>query len=102
MRSGFFSLTGAGAIAMAFALLCLTFLPVAGQTAKETAANPALPRLADGHPDLQGTYDLSTMTPLERQPGDPLFLTKEQADALQKAEAARRAKDNLLRADRPL
>jgi hypothetical protein len=58
--------------------------------------------MADGHPDLQGTYDLSTMTPMERLPGDPPFLTKGQADTLQKAEAARRAKDNLLRADRPL
>jgi hypothetical protein len=92
MRSGFFSLTRTTAIALA--LLCLTSLPLAAQTTKETAAKPALPRLADGHPDLQGTYDLSTMTPFERQPGDPPFLTKEQADALQKAEAARRSKDN--------
>jgi hypothetical protein len=58
--------------------------------------------MADGHPDLQGTYDLSTMTPLERQPGDPPFLTKGQADALQKAETARRTKDKLLPPDRPL
>ena len=27
------------------------------------------PRLADGHPDLQGTYDLATLTPLERPAG---------------------------------
>src|SRR5579863_1859885 len=68
--------------------LSLTALPVAGQTAKS-----ALPRTPDGHPDLQGTYDLATMTPFERLPNDPPVLTKEQAETLQKAEAARRAKD---------
>ena len=66
---------------------------MAGQVTN-TAAKSALPRTPDGHPDLQGTYDLATMTPLERLPGDPPFLTKEQAEALQKAEVARRAKDN--------
>ena len=60
----------------------------------KTAAKSALPRTPDGHPDLQGTYDLATMTPLERLPGDPPFLTKEKAEALEKAEAERRAKDN--------
>jgi len=68
-------------------LLLLTALPVAGQT--------TLPRTSDGHPDLQGVYDLSMMTPMERLPGDPPFLTKEKAEALQKAEMARRAQDNL-------
>jgi hypothetical protein len=61
-----------------------------------------LPRTPDGHPDLQGTYDLSMMTPLERLPGDPPFLTREKAEALEKAEMARRAKDNQREsADRP-
>src|SRR6516225_9903075 len=59
-------------------------LPAAGQTASKL-------RMPDGHPDLQGTYDLATMTPLERWPGDPPFLTKEGAEALQKAEIERRA-----------
>ena len=27
----------------------------------------APPRMPDGHPDLQGTYDLATLTPLERR-----------------------------------
>ncbi|HYM25655.1 MAG TPA: hypothetical protein VEU08_20690 [Vicinamibacterales bacterium] len=38
-----------------------------------------VPRLADGHPDLQGTYDLGTLTPLERPAGSPLILTDEEA-----------------------
>jgi len=45
------------------------------------------------------------MTPLERWPGDPPFLTKERAEALQRAEAERRAKsaggDEPLPPDRP-
>src|SRR5258708_2534489 len=99
MRNRFFSTPGP--VARALALLSLTVLVVSGQATK-TAAQSAVRRMPDGHPDLQGTYDLAMMTPLERQPGDPPFLTKEQAEALQKAEAGRRAKDNLpSRGDRP-
>jgi hypothetical protein len=58
----------------------------------DTAGKYEPSRMPDGHPDLQGTYDLATMTPLERWPGDPPFLTKEQAEALQRAETERRAK----------
>ena len=88
------------AAGMAIALIFLT-LPLAAQVTK-SAAKSAVPRMPDGHPDLQGTYDLGMMTPLERLPGDPPFLTKEKAEALQKAEAERRAKDNQPdSADRP-
>jgi hypothetical protein len=61
---------GMSAVGMALGLLSFTALPVAGQVTN-TAAPPELPRMPDGHPDLQGTYDLATMTPLERWPGDP-------------------------------
>jgi hypothetical protein len=82
-------------------LALLSPVPLAGQAAKITP-KPAIRRMPDGHPDLQGTYDLATMTPLERLPGSPAFLTEEQAAALEKAEIARRAKDDLPdRADRP-
>jgi len=56
--------------------------PVAAQA-------PSLPRTADGHPDLQGTYDIATMTPLEREPGTPLVMTKEEAARLEKVRADR-------------
>jgi len=79
--------------AMALTLIFLTALPMTSQV-KNTAAKSALPRTPDGHPDLQGTYDLATMTPLERQPGAPAFLTKEKAEALEKGEIERRDKDN--------
>src|SRR5438105_10961947 len=42
-----------------------------------------VPRTADGHPDLQGTYDLGTLTPLERTKGSPLILSDEQAKTLE-------------------
>ena len=85
-------------IAVAFTCMTLTAVPIMGQTGKPYSP----PRLADGHPDLQGTYDLATVTPFERLPGDPPFLTKEVADAKLKAELARRAEDNKPdKADRP-
>src|SRR2546427_10052005 len=99
MRKRFILRTSA--VATALALISLTARPMAGQV-KNTAANSALPRRPDGHPDLQGTYDLATMTPLERRPGAPPFLTKERAETLEKAEAERRDKDNQAsNADRP-
>ena len=79
MRNRFLSWIGAAAIA--FALVTLTALPMAAQATK-AAAKSALPRTPDGHPDLQGTYDLATITPLERLPGDPPSLTREPAAAL--------------------
>src|SRR5581483_4384216 len=49
-------------------LLLWTHAPAAAQTQK--ASQPHSPkRLADGHPDLQGVYDIAPMTPLERPRG---------------------------------
>ena len=44
---------------------------VSGQGAKPYSP----PRMPDGHPDLQGTYDLATLTPLERPTGAKPILT---------------------------
>src|SRR5439155_520614 len=52
-------------------------------------AQPQLPRAPDGHPDLQGIYDIATMTPLEREAGTPLVMTKEEAARLEKVRAHR-------------
>jgi len=91
MQNRFISRTIAAA-GMALALIVLTAVPARAQTTK-TAAKSAIRRMPDGHPDLQGTYDLATMTPIERTPGDPPVLTKEQAEKVQKAEMARRTAD---------
>jgi hypothetical protein len=77
---------------MALALISMTAVPGAAQTAK-TAAKSGIRRMPDGHPDLQGTYDLATMTPVERMPNDPPVLSKEQAEKVQQAELARRTAD---------
>jgi len=47
-----------------------------GPTAPAKKYNP--PRMADGHPDLNGTYDAATLTPLERAPGAKPTMTKEE------------------------
>ena len=90
MRNRFISEISAAALIVP-GLISLLAVPGMAQTAKAQAKS-TIRRMPDGHPDLQGTYDLATMTPLVRTPGDPAVLTKEQAEALQKAEAARRTK----------
>src|SRR6266436_5805614 len=81
------------------AMLLGTMVPLSAQAPstgqKKTVAskggyNP--PRTADGHVDLQGTYDLATLTPMERRAGTPLVLTKEQALKLEKENAETREK----------
>ena len=65
------------------------------------AAKRAIPRTPDGHPDLQGTYDLATLTPVERAAGTPLVLSDEQAAKLEQAVAARKSsQDAPIKADR--
>src|SRR5438552_19008372 len=62
-----------------------------------------IPRLADGHPDLQGTYDVATMTPVDRPRGvKNLVLTEQEAAAMEKYEFARQVKNDApIAGDRP-
>jgi hypothetical protein len=78
------------------AVLVAMVLPVAvvGQAPPRPATatrSPAGARTADGHPDLQGTYDIATLTPLERPAifGDKLTLTQAEADRLEQQVAQR-------------
>ena len=83
------SLSRAAALAIVGA--ALWFAPAAaGQTASQTSG----PRTPDGTPDLQGTYDLATLTPIERTPGTPLILNKDEARRLEQAVALRSAQGN--------
>src|SRR5258708_20796591 len=91
----------AGSLAVVAVMLQAASGQVAAQAAKpaaqtsKPAAKPApkvgtMPRLPDGHPDLQGTYDVATMTPVERFPGmKNLVMTPEEAAAAEKYEAQR-------------
>ena len=78
-----------------------------GQAAKPASASKksySPPRLADGHPDLQGMYDLATLTPVERiggfagfdavETGKNLNLTPEQAVKLEaQVKSSRESRD---------
>src|SRR5882757_10040064 len=66
----------------------------AGGPVKSSVPAGGLPRTADGHPDLQGTYDLGTITPLERRAGSPLVLTDEEAKKGEQQVAERSEKLN--------
>ncbi len=60
------------------------------------AVQDDIPRTASGMPDLSGFYDVATLTPLSRPArfGDNLFLTEEQARAIEEEELAFLAKAN--------
>jgi len=80
---------GAGPLYMRTTLAAsLTLVTLTAALASGQAARP-IPRTADGHPDLQGTYDIASMTPLERAPGTPLVMTKEEAVRLEQQRADR-------------
>jgi len=98
MRHSFVALAGLPAMA---ALLLCSAVSAAAQNPK-TPAKPYSPhRMADGHPDLQGTYDVATLTPMERPSGANLALTKEEAAKLENAAARQRAHgDQDLKGDR--
>lgn len=51
------------------------------------------PRTSDGKPDLSGTYDIATLTPLQRPEefGEALYMTPEQAEKIVKTRAERTA-----------
>jgi hypothetical protein len=95
-----------GSVAIATVATMLSGGPLAAQEptkpATPAAAKPMIPtkvstikRTADGHPDLQGTYDVATMTPVERPAGvKSLTMTKEEAAALEQYEAARQEKND--------
>ena len=58
-----------------------TLLPgqISGQVRGTRTPAYQPPRMPDGRPDLQGVYDLATLTPLERPAGANATLTEEEA-----------------------
>src|SRR5437879_5287621 len=83
------------------ALLLWTVVPAVAQNGNAASKSHGLRRMPDGHPDLQGTYDLATITPLERSLGAKAVLTKEEAAKLEAAMAQQRAQgDQPLKGDR--
>src|SRR5215470_4863055 len=60
-----------------------------GAQARRPSAKYSPARMPDGHPDLQGIYDLATLTPLERPANTKAVLTDEEAAKLERDVAAR-------------
>jgi len=102
--------TLAAGVGCSVAVASLAIAPASGQApggAPRTAAPTrptttatsryVAPRTPDGHPDLQGTYDIATITPIERPPqyGGRLILTDEEANVLEGGERARVARGAL-------
>jgi len=97
-------LTAAGTLALLLAVAGLLTTPAAGQAPGRGTAPAkagALPRTPDGHPDLQGVYDIAWITPLERPANTPLVLSDDEAGKLEGTAAQRRALgDAPIRGDR--
>lgn len=91
MRNRF--VTSAGMLAAA-SLLLWTVVLAGAEIPKTRAKTYNLPRMPDGHPDLQGTYDLATLTPVDRPAGAKAVLTKEEALKLETAAAGQRERED--------
>jgi hypothetical protein len=97
-----------GSAVVAAAVLCAAAGPLSAQQAakpaaakpaadqaRTPAAKPAMKRTADGHPDISGTYNVETMTPVDRPAGvKSLVMTAEEAAAAEKYEAERQQKND--------
>ena len=70
--------------------LILFVIAIVLAAAQPLVAADTIPRTADGKPDLTGTYDVATLTPLSRPGkfGDNLYLTREQAAEIEAEEQA--------------
>ena len=90
-------------VAAGLCLLMAAPAPLAAQAANVVTTatkTPTLPRLPDGHPDLQGYWTNTTFTPLERpqELGEKEFFTEAEAAAYEEARRLRensQAKDDL-------
>src|SRR5690349_19636491 len=88
-----------GPVMMAVALSWLVTVSVGAQAParRPTTTTPAANgRTTDAHPDLQGVYEIATITPLERpaQFGTRANLTREEAAAMETYEAQRQVKND--------
>jgi hypothetical protein len=69
--------------------LVILVLSMAFTASAQTARPYSPPRMPDGHPDLQGTYDLATLTPMERPAGANAVLSEDEATRLERQVATR-------------
>jgi hypothetical protein len=69
--------------------------PLSAQAPTRTAKPGGIPRLPDGRPDLQGIFNVATITPVDRPAefGNRLVLTDAEAAAMEQYEVQRNEKD---------
>ena len=89
------------AIPLVLTIVLLTGGPAAAQT-EETADEWVQSRTADGQPDMQGTWNNTTITPFERRPqqADRAYLTEEEAADAERQANERRTQANAQRPPR--
>src|SRR5580658_780055 len=83
-------------VAPMIVVLLLTAMPAAAQTSPGAAKTWTVPRTPDGRPDLQGLWNNTTLTPLERPrnfSSKEFFATEEEAAAYAKGIVDRREQD---------
>ena len=82
--------TKAARLLVLFSVLVVPCITLAQATSAE------IPRLANGQPDIQGSWDFRTITPFQRPEdlADIDVLTQAQAAAFEDAENERRDRDN--------
>ena len=73
---------------MLLAVVSMAALTPVVARAQQAAGQWVVPRTADGHPDLQGSWSNATMTPIERPPGVGAILTPEQVAGLEGGQRA--------------
>ena len=92
MRRRRISWFGSVGVAIATAFLLSSSPSGQGKPASGTPARKGtIPRTPDGHPDLQGTYDIATLTPIERprSANGHLTITEKEAAAIEGTESKR-------------
>ena len=84
----------------AFAAASLVAVCVSAQSPQPSSS--AVKRTADGHPDLQGVYDLATLTPVERPAGvtSPVYTDAEAKKIERQAESRKEYSARAIKADR--
>ena len=96
MRIRLSRLTGCFFAAAAVAWFAAAYPAAQGQAPARTAKpSGGIPRTADGRPDLQGTFNVATITPVDRPAefGNRLVLTEAEAKAMEQYEVQRNEKD---------
>jgi hypothetical protein len=78
------------------AVVSMLAFPFAVLAQSISSGDSSIPRLENGKPDIQGTWDFRTITPMQRPValGEKAYLTEEEARIFEAEENVRRDRDN--------